>query len=688
MSEDKKTDLKIEDSSYGADNIKVLEGLDGIRKRPAMYIGSTGKKGFHHLAFEIIDNSIDEAIAGHCNKITINLDNDGSCRISDDGRGIPVAVHSKKKISSLEVIFSSLHSGGKFDKKSYAISGGLHGVGLAVVNACSEWGSARVWRDGKEYEIKFAQGKITHHLTEKELPEGNPLIGAEIQFYPDREIFTSIPENEFEFDYEYLAGRIRDLAFLNPIEIEIYDNREKIEEVGIDEKEGEEKSEKTPKSDHFKFEGGTSDFVKFLTGTKEPLFPDPIQFQATEDNVVVDLSFQYNSGYQTHIQAYVNSIHTTEGGTHLTGFKSALTRIYSNILKNNPKFAKKYKGVAFSGSDVREGLTAILSVRVPEPQFEGQTKTKLGNPRVRSIVSKIVSGGFEKYIDKHPEIAEILLKKGVSAQKARVASEKARDLTRKKGLMNGLRLPGKLSDCSSKNVEECEIFIVEGDSAGGSAKQARDRKTQAILPLRGKIINVEKARLGKVLQNREVGSIIKALGVDLIESEDGEAELEFDIKNLRYNKVIIMCDADVDGHHIETLLLTLFFRFMQPLVEQGHVYLAVPPIYKLSHRKKSKYLYIEDRSDLLEKEINIFIKEHKIPNKNQIKVQRYKGLGEMNPDELADTTMDPSLRRLHRMVYTDFLSSDHIFSVLMGPEVQPRKDYIMEHYDEALNIDV
>jgi DNA gyrase subunit B len=674
--------VKLEDENplsedYNANNIVVLEGLDGVRKRPAMYIGSTGKRGFHHLAFEILDNSIDEALAGHCSEINVILEKDNSLRINDNGRGIPTELHPIKKIPTLEVIFSSLHSGGKFDKKSYAVSGGLHGVGLAVVNACSEWAYVRVWREGKKFELKMGKGHIleTTHEAPSEFPEEK--TGTEIQFYPDKEIFTGMEEDQFFFDYEILTSRLRDLAFLNPIKITITDNRE--DEI---------------KSELFEFEHGLSDFVRFLNQAKKSLHPDPINFHKEKEGVVVDLAIQYNESYIELIQCFVNNINTVEGGTHLTGYKTALTRVFNDYIKQHPR---DFKGEqkTLKGSDVREGLVAVLAVRVPEPQFEGQTKTKLGNPEVKAIVSELVYEEISHFFDTNPTETKAIIRKGLMAQNARIASQKARELTRRKGVLDGLRLPGKLADCSSKNPEDCELFIVEGDSAGGSAKQGRDRATQAILPLRGKILNVEKSRLAKILASKEIGAMIKAIGVGICdnisdedddeENENGQADKNFDITKLRYNKIIIMCDADIDGHHIETLLLTFFFRYMKPLIENGHVFLAVPPIYKLSHSKKFIYLYDEKK---LSSEMDRFQKTHKISDPSKIKVQRYKGLGEMNPEELWDTTMEPEGRRLHRVVFVDFAATSNIFSILMGDEVEPRRNYITEHYHEVVNLDI
>jgi len=663
---------------YNANNIVVLEGLDGIRKRPSMYIGSQGRRGFHHLAFEVIDNSIDEVIGGFCTKIQVILEADGSCTIRDNGRGIPVSKHPKKGVSTLEIVFTSLHSGGKFDKKSYAVSGGLHGVGLAVVNACSEWSTAKVRRNGKLYKIKMAKGHIIEHLSERETDRELDDTGTEIQFLPDKLIFTGMEEELYKFDYEYLAGRLRDLAYLNPIEIEI-----------IDKRVGQEKSE------IFKYEGGLSDFVNYLNKAKKKLHENIVHIKKENNGIIVELAFQYNESYNEIIQSFVNNINTIEGGTHLTGFKTSLSRVFNNYIKDHQTQFKNLKDKTLKGADVREGIVAILSVSVPEPQFEGQTKTKLGNPEVKSIVSDIVYEEVYHHFDSNPKETKSIIHKCISAQQARLASQKARELTRRKSALETLRLPGKLADCSSKNAEDCEIFIVEGDSAGGSAKQGRNRSTQAILPLRGKILNVEKSRIGKILENKEIAAMIKAIGVGIYQGkdngddeEDDDDESQFDISQLRYHKIIIMCDADVDGHHIETLLLTFFFRYMRPLIDEGHVYLAVPPIYKLNFKSKFKYLYIADEAKLLAAELESFMKEHKISDISKVKVQRYKGLGEMNPEELWDTTMEPENRRLIKVKYDDFTNTDILFSILMGSEVAPRREYIVENYNKVLNLDI
>ncbi len=663
---------------YNAENIVVLEGLEGIRKRPSMYIGSQGRRGFHHLAFEVIDNSIDEVIGGFCTKIQLILEADGSCTIRDNGRGIPVSKHPRKGVSTLEIVFTSLHSGGKFDKKSYAVSGGLHGVGLAVVNACSEWSTAKVRRNGKLYKIKMAKGHIIEHLSERETDRELDDTGTEIQFLPDKLIFTGMEEELYKFDYDYLAGRLRDLAYLNPIEIEI-----------IDKRVGQEKSE------IFKYEGGLSDFVNYLNKAKKRLHENIVHIKKEKDGIIVELAFQYNESYNEIVQSFVNNINTIEGGTHLTGFKTSLSRVFNNYIRDHQSQFKNLKDKTLKGADVREGIVAILSVSVPEPQFEGQTKTKLGNPEVKSIVSEIVYEEVYHHFDSNPKETKSIIHKCISAQQARLASQKARELTRRKSALETLRLPGKLADCSSKNAEECEIFIVEGDSAGGSAKQGRNRSTQAILPLRGKILNVEKSRIGKILENKEIAAMIKAIGVGIYQGKDNgddedddDDESQFDISQLRYHKIIIMCDADVDGHHIETLLLTFFFRYMRPLIDEGHIYLAVPPIYKLNYKSKFKYLYIADEAKLLTAELESFMKEHNVSDISKVKVQRYKGLGEMNPEELWDTTMEPNNRRLIKVKYDSFIDTDMLFSILMGSEVAPRREYIVANYNKVLNLDI
>jgi len=653
------------ENDYSADNIIVLEGLEAVRKRPAMYIGSTGKRGWHHLVNEIIDNSIDEVLAGFANRIDLIIEPNNSIRIKDNGRGIPVEKHPVKKISTLEVIFTSLHSGGKFDHNSYKISGGLHGVGLAVVNACSEWVIVTIWRNGKKYQAKFGKGEIIESIMEVDNDQDVSETGTEVHFFPDKEIFKEINKLEDPniFDYKLLSTILRNLAFLNPVTITITDKR------------GE------TKSDVFKFDGGISDFVSFLSKNKNTLLTDPIRFSKEKDGVIVDVAIQYNDKYNELIECFVNNINTIEGGTHLTGFKYALTRIFNTYIKDSKDFQFE-KEKKLSSPDVREGLVAVLAIRAPEPQFEGQTKTKLGNPEVQGIVSEIVYSELSDYFDKNPKQIAPIIQKCLLAQHARIASQKARETIRRKNALEGLRLPGKLVNCISKDPSECELFIVEGNSAGGSAKQARSREFQAILPLRGKILNVEKASFGKIFENKEITSIIKAIGVGIQENGDDDS---FDISKLRYDKIIIMCDADVDGAHIKTLILTFFFRYLRNLIDEGHVYIAVPPINKLSYKKKTLYLYDEK---ILTKEKKNFSALYNISDPSKIKVKRYKGLGEMNPEELWETTMDPHNRRLFQITNDDLIEANNIFSILMGDDVKSRRDYILDHYDEILNLDI
>ncbi|MCP4761398.1 MAG: type IIA DNA topoisomerase subunit B [archaeon] len=713
---------------YDADDIKVLKGLEGIRKRPSMYIGSTHKEGWHHLIWEVVDNSIDEALGGHCDKINICINLDGSITIEDNGRGIPTAYHEEYKKPALEVIVTHLHAGGKFDKGSYAISGGLHGVGISVVAACSEIMEVEVLREGNYHRQNFGRGKVldkmevtsiedyiktdhfknTQRFAEKyfetngngnghsnghsnghrnghknnngtnngnsvdidededfgfelELGTDGNLTGTRITFKPDKEIFTSLENEEFVFDFTYINKRLRNLAYLNPtIEIQLFD-------------------EKTKKFEEHSYEGGISEFVEYLNRGNTPIFDPPIYFKGKKEDVEIEIALQYAENFLENILSFVNNVTTHEGGTHLTGFKSSLTRILNNYTQNSRN--KKFKDISFLGSDVREGLTCIISAKVPEPQFEGQTKTKLGNEEVRRIVSEIMTSEFGKYLEEHPGIAKKIIEKGLLAKKSRIAAKNARENTRRKSALDSGRLPGKLADCSSKDPMLSEIFIVEGDSAGGSAKQGRDRNIQAILPLRGKIINVEKASPHKIYENKEIRAMINAIGTGVYTSE----ESDFKIEKLRYHKIISMCDADVDGHHIETLLLTFFFRYMRPLIDKGYVYVAVPPLYAVTYRKSMEYIYDEkDLAPYLEK-----IKEkYNLDEKSKIKIQRFKGLGEMNPEELWETTMNPETRRLKKIVYSDFADSHQLFNTLMGAEVMPRKQYIMEHYKNVQNLDI
>jgi len=665
--------------SYDADDIKVLKGLEGVRKRPAMYIGSTGKTGLHHLIFEVLDNSVDEAMGGYADEIKVTLNKNNSVQIYDNGRGIPIDIHPEFNKPALEVIMEYLHSGGKFDNKSYKISGGLHGVGLSVVNALTEWMDVEVCRDGLLYTQKFSKGKkaLDPVIIETDKKETYTKIG----FYPDKEIFE-FELNEPLFNARTIINRMRELAFLTPhtrFEINNKINNEKEE---------------------FHYEGGIKEFISYLNKDKQPLHNDIIfvsdSYKDEEDETIFcDLAMQYNQGYQTNILTYANTINTIEGGVHLTGFKSALTRTFNSYIENYME--KKYKGHILSGADTREGLSAVISVKLPDPQFESQTKIKLGNPEVRQIVSQIVTDKLTQYFEEHPETAKKIVLKTINAKIAREAAQKARALIRRKSALDSARMPGKLADCSSNDPEKVELFIVEGDSAGGPAKQGRDRTYQAILPIRGKILNVEKARIDKVLQNNEIQAIIKALGVGFQESslsneangeleENGEeAEESFDLSKLRYHKVIIMCDADVDGFHIETLLLTFFFRYLRPLIDEGHLYIAVPPLYKLSYKKMKEYVYSDNQRDNLLKNIK---EKYSLNNLDSIKTQRYKGLGEMNSDELYDTTMNKETRKLKKVTYESYLENDLIFTKLMGKEVKARKKFIISNFDEVKILDI
>jgi len=666
-------------NSYVADDIKVLKGLDGVRKRPAMYIGSTGKTGLHHLIFEVLDNSVDEAMGGYADEIKVTLYKNNSVQVFDNGRGIPIDTHPEFNKPALEVIMEYLHSGGKFDSKSYKISGGLHGVGLSVVNALTDWMSVEVCRDGQQYTQNFSKGKKASEpvITETK----NKETYTKITFYPDQEIFEFEP-NEPIFNAHTIGNRMRELAFLTPhTRFEIHD------------KFNDEKEE-------FHYEGGIKEFISYLNKDKQPLHNDVIFISDSikdEDasEIFLDLSMQYNQGYQTNILTYANTINTIEGGVHLTGFKSALTRTFNSYIENFME--KKYKGHVLSGADTREGLSAVISVKLPDPQFESQTKIKLGNPEIRQIVSQIVTDKLTQYFEENPQTAKKIVLKTINAKLAREAAQKARSLIRRKSALDSARMPGKLADCSSNEPDKVELFIVEGDSAGGPAKQGRDRTYQAILPIRGKILNVEKARIDKVLNNNEIQAIIKALGVGFQESnqmnglngeieENGEeTEESFDLNKLRYHKVIIMCDADIDGFHIETLLLTFFFRYLRPLIDEGHLYIAVPPLYKVSYKKTKEYVYSDEEKDNLIKSIKT---KYKLKNTDSIKIQRFKGLGEMNSDELYETTMKKETRRLKKVTYEDYLENDLIFTKLMGKEVKARKKFIISNFDEVKTLDI
>ncbi|MBS3148793.1 DNA topoisomerase (ATP-hydrolyzing) subunit B [Candidatus Woesearchaeota archaeon] len=624
---------------YGAESIQVLEGLDPVRKRPGMYIGSTDSRGLHHLVWEVVDNSVDEALAGYCNQVIIIVKKDGSVCVIDNGRGIPVAIHPKHNKSAMEMALTMLHAGGKFEKDSYKVSGGLHGVGVSVVNALSKHLKAEVKRDGKLWVQEYQRGIPLGPVKPVGDAQGT---GTTITFSPDPEIFETL-----QFDDDILIGRIRELAFLNKgVEFVFNDERADRKEI-------------------FKFEGGIKQFVEYLNRNKTVLHPI-ISFEKDKDNVTTEVAFQYNDSYSEILFTFANNINTHEGGSHLTGFKSALTRALKSYADKHGLTDEK---IELNSDDFREGLTGVVSVKVPNPQFEGQTKTKLGNSEVKGIVDSIVYETLSTFLEENPSAAKIVVSKCVDAARAREAARKARELVRRKGALESGSLPGKLADCSSRDPKKTEIYLVEGDSAGGSAKQGRNREFQAILPLRGKIINVEKARLIKVLKNEEIVTIITALGAGI-----GE---EFDISKLRYDKIIIMTDADVDGHHIACLLLTFFYRLMPKLVERGNIYLAQPPLYKLERNKKIRYAYSDAQKEEVIKELG-----------KEAGVQRYKGLGEMNPQQLWETTMDPTVRTLKKVTIEDAVAANEMFSILMGDEVEPRKEFILKHAKEVRELDV
>ena len=649
-------------ASYSAENIKVLEGLEAVRKRPAMYIGDVGKRGLHHLVYEVVDNAIDEAMVGYCDKIVVVLNQDGSITIEDNGRGIPVDIHKEEKKPAVEVVMTLLHAGGKFDKGSYKVSGGLHGVGVSVVNALSEWLWVEVQRDGKihrqDYKIGEPQNKLSVTGSAKK-------SGTKVCFYPDSAIFKTI-----EFEYNIIVERLRELAYLNSgLEIVLKDERTE---------EGE--------TDRFSFKGGLSDFVKYLDEQNNPLHDKIITVNKLNGEVPVDVAMRYGTTYNDNILTFVNNINTIEGGTHLSGFRSALTRAMNNhATKNNLIKATKNEKITLSGEDFREGLTAILSVRVAEPQFEGQTKTKLGNGEVKGLVDTIVYEGILDFLEQNPSIGRRIIEKALVAARSRSAARKARELIRRKSALGGSSLPGKLADCSNKDPNFCELYLVEGDSAGGSAKQGRDRRTQAILPLRGKVINAEKARIDKLLSNNEIQSIITALGTGFGGSEDESGEKfagDFDIEKIRYYKIIIMTDADVDGSHIRTLLLTFFYRKMKEIIDGGYLYLALPPLYRISQGKKEAYAFDDNERDLV-------IERMKKANKNtKVGIQRYKGLGEMNPGQLWETTMDPERRTLMRVTVESAVEAAETFQDLMGHNVEPRRNFIQKNAEFVVNLDV
>jgi len=631
--------------NYSADNIQVLEGLEAVRKRPAMYIGDVGVKGLHHLVYEVVDNSIDEALAGHCSEISVFINEDDSITVIDNGRGIPTAMHSKENKSALEVVMTVLHAGGKFDKDTYKVSGGLHGVGVSCVNALSEHLSAKVKREGKLFQQEYQTGKPLYDV--KVIGESTE-TGTEVTFKPDKTIFEVS-----EYNYDTLAARMRELAFLNKgIRINLTDKRQK-DEKGND------------VFNSYYSEGGLKEFAEFLDRNRESLIPDVIYFEGERDGIPVEVSMTYNTSYTENIQAYVNNINTHEGGTHLSGFRRGLTNTLKKYANESGMLAKEK--VEIDGDDFREGLTAVLSVKVAEPQFEGQTKTKLGNREVTAPVSQSVSEMLSSYLEEHPNEAKTIVQKVILAAKARHAARKAREMVQRKSVLSGSGLPGKLADCSEKDPAACEIYFVEGDSAGGTAKQGRDRHFQAIMPLRGKILNVEKAMQHKIFENEEIKNIYTALGVRIGTEEDSKA---LNLEKLRYHKIIIMCDADVDGSHIETLILTFLFRYMKELIENGYVYIATPPLYQVKKGAKSSYAWNDDQRDRLIQELKGGGSE------SSVNVQRYKGLGEMNATQLWETTMNPESRTLRQVTIENAAECDQIFSMLMGDDVPPRRDFI------------
>ena len=631
--------------SYDESQIQVLEGLEAVRKRPGMYIGSTSSRGLHHLVYEIVDNSIDEALAGFCKNIEVAINEDNSITVVDDGRGMPVGIHPKMGKATVEVIMTVLHAGGKFGGGGYKVSGGLHGVGASVVNALSEYCEVTVKREGFIWQQKYSRGNVLCDLTK--IGESDE-HGTKVLFKPDHEIFE-----DTVFDFEVLASRLRELAFLNKgIAITLTDKRE-----------GEERVEK------FHYEGGIKEFVSYLNRNKEVLHESPIYVEGEKDGIIAEIALQYNDGYNENLYSFANNIDTIEGGTHLAGFKSALTRAINDYAKRFGHIKDNDKNL--SGDDAREGLTAVVSVKISEPQFEGQTKTKLGNSEVRGVVDSIVAEGVSIFLEENPAVGKIIIDKALMAARARDAARKARELTRK-SVLERSTLPGKLADCSSKDPMECEIYIVEGDSAGGSAKQGRNRKFQAILPLRGKILNVEKQRLDRILNADSIRSMVTAFGAGI-----GK---DFDEEKLRYNRIIIMTDADVDGAHIRTLLLTFFYRYMRPLIDGGHVYIAQPPLYKVSKGKREEYAYTDEDLDKILEEFG--------GKDNSINIQRYKGLGEMNANQLWDTTMDPEHRILLKATVEDAIAADEIFTILMGDKVEPRREFIQKNANKVSNLDI
>ena len=636
------------ENNYGADQIQILEGLEAVRKRPGMYIGSTSSKGLHHLVYEIVDNSVDEALAGYCTEIDVQINADNSITVTDNGRGIPVGINAKSGLPAVQVVFTILHAGGKFGGGGYKVSGGLHGVGASVVNALSEWLEVRVCRDGSIYEQRYERGKVMYPL--KIVGSCDPeKTGTKVTFLPDKEIFE-----DTVYDFDVLKNRLREMAFLTKgIKVILRDDRE-------------DKKEKV-----FHYEGGIKEFVQYLNRSKTPLYENVIYCEGTVNNISVEVAFQHNDDYNESIYSFVNNINTPEGGMHLTGFRNAITKTFNDYARSNKLLKDSEQNL--TGEDIREGLTAIVSVKIENPQFEGQTKQKLGNSEARGAVDNVVTEQLTYFLEQNPTVAKMICEKSLLAQRAREAARKARDLTRRKTALESMSLPGKLADCSDKDPKNCEIFIVEGDSAGGSAKSARSRATQAILPLRGKILNVEKARLDRILGNAEIKAMITAFGTGIHE--------DFDISRLRYHKIIIMTDADVDGAHIATLMLTFLYRFMPELIKQGYVYLAQPPLYKLEKNKKVWYAYsYEQLNDILTE----------VGRDQNNKIQRYKGLGEMDADQLWETTMDPEKRILKKVFYDEDYASeiDVTFSTLMGDNVEPRREFIEANAKFVKNLDI
>ncbi|MEM0466251.1 MAG: DNA topoisomerase (ATP-hydrolyzing) subunit B [Candidatus Thermoplasmatota archaeon] len=631
----------VTDSTYDSDKIQVLEGLESVRQNPGMYIGSTDSRGLHHLVYEVVDNAVDEALAGYCTHVKVSINKDGSVTVDDNGRGIPVDIHEKYKKPGVELVMTMLYSGGKFNQEAYKVSGGLHGVGVSVVNALSEWLEVKIRRNGKEYFQRYERGKTVCDL--KVIGKAKD-TGTTVTFLPDKTVFETT-----EYMYDIIATRLREIAFLNAgLKIEITDQRTKHHET-------------------YQYNGGVSEFVLYINRNKTLLHPHPIYIQGERESIPVEIAMQYTDAYTESIFSFANNINTHEGGTHLIGFKGALTRVINDYGRKNKLFDESF---SLSGEDCREGLTAVISVKIHHPQFEGQTKTKLGNSEVKGVVESIVYEKLGEFFEENPSIARIIIDKAVLANKARDAARKARELTRRKGLLELSSLPGKLADCACRDPSKSELYLVEGDSAGGSAKQARDKEFQAILPLRGKILNVEKARMEKILKSEEILALITAVGTGI-----GE---EFNIENARYHKIILMTDADVDGEHIRTLLLTFFFRYMNPLIEKGYLYIAQPPLYKLTKGKTVEYAY-SDREKL---------QKLKQMGETGVSIQRYKGLGEMNPEQLWETTMDPARRMMLQVTIENAVEADKLFSVLMGEQVEPRREFIEQHAKDVVNLDI